>query len=343
MMSEMNGSWRLARRPIGEITPDVFNWHEESLPPLQDGEVKIRAIYLSLDPAMRGWLADRKSYVPPVQIGEVMRGAVTAQVVESRSDRFQPGDYVGASSGWQQYANVPARALTPLPAGVPLTAHLAVLSHIGLTAYFGLLDIGQPKPGETLVVSAAAGAVGSLVGQIGKLKGCRVIGIAGSDEKCGWLTGELGFDGAINYKTENVYKALQQHCPNGIDIYFENVGGEILDAVLAQVNVGARIPLCGLISQYNATEPVPGPYNFASLLVNRVRLQGFIVFDYQKRYPEAIAELATWLAAGHLHYRVDVVEGLENAPEAINRLFDGRKQGKLLVQVAAATAEVPAG
>ena len=342
-MSEMNGSWRLAHRPVGEITPDVFGWHEETLPPLQAGEVRIRAIYLSLDPAMRGWLADRKSYVPPVQIGEVMRGAVTAQVVESRSERFQPGDYVGASSGWQQYANVPARALTPLPAGIPLTAHLAVLSHIGLTAYFGLLDIGQPQPGETLVVSAAAGAVGSLVGQIGKLKGCRVIGIAGTDEKCSWLTDELGFDGAINYKTENIYKALRQHCPDGIDIYFENVGGEILDAVLAQVNVGARIPLCGLISQYNATEPVPGPYNFASLLVNRVRLQGFIVFDYQQRYPEAIAELATWLAAGQLQYRVDVVDGLENAPAAINRLFDGRKQGKLLVQVADETVEAPAG
>ncbi|MCA9983670.1 MAG: NADP-dependent oxidoreductase [Anaerolineales bacterium] len=342
-MSEMNGSWRLAHRPVGEITPEVFSWHEEPLPPLQDGEVRIRVIYLSLDPAMRGWLADRKSYVPPVQIGEVMRGAVTAQVVESRSDRFQPGDYVGANTGWQQYANVPARVLTPLPAGIPLTAHLAVLSHIGLTAYFGLLDIGQPQPGETLVISAAAGAVGSLVGQIGKLKGCRVIGIAGSDAKCGWLTGELGFDGAINYKTENVYKALRQHCPDGIDIYFENVGGEILDAVLAQVNVGARIPLCGLISQYNATEPVPGPYNFASLLVNRVRLQGFIVHDYWDRGPEAFPELATWLAAGQLQYRVDVVEGLENAPEAINRLFDGRKQGKLLVQVAAETMGAPAG
>ena len=342
-MSKINGSWRLAHRPVGEITPDVFSWHEEKLPPLADGEVKIRAIYLSLDPAMRGWLADRKSYVPPVQIGEVMRGAVTAQVVESRSERFQPGDYVGASSGWQQYANVPARALTPLPAGIPLTAHLAVLSHIGLTAYFGLLDIGQPQPGETLVVSAAAGAVGSLVGQIGKLKSCRVVGTAGSDEKCSWLTDELGFDGAINYKSDAVYKALRHHCPNGIDIYFENVGGKILDAVLAQVNVGARIPLCGLISQYNATEPVPGPYNFASLLVNRVRLQGFIVFDYQKQYPEAIAELATWLANGQLQYRVDVVKGLGNAPEAINRLFDGRKQGKLLVQVADETVAAPAG
>ena len=342
-MSKMNGSWRLAHRPVGEITPDVFRWHEEPLPPLQDGEVSIRAIYLSLDPAMRGWLADRKSYVPPVQIGDVMRGAVTAQVVASRSDRFQPGDYVGANIGWQQYAHVPARALTPLPAGIPLTAHLAVLSHIGLTAYFGLLEIGQPQPGETLVVSAAAGAVGSLVGQIGKLKGCRVIGIAGSDEKCRWLTTELGFDGAINYKSDNIYKALRHHCPAGIDIYFENVGGEILDAVLAQVNVGARIPLCGLIAQYNATEPVPGPYNFASLLVNRVRLQGFIVFDYQQRYPEAITELATWLAAGQLQYRVEIVPGLAQAPMAINRLFDGRKQGKLLVQVAAETAEEPAG
>ena len=338
-MTFLNQAWRLAKRPEGPITPDVFSWHEDVLPALEDGEVTVRSIYLSLDPAMRGWLADRKSYVPPVQIGEVMRGSTTAVVEASRSDQFQIGDLVGANIGWQKYANVSARHLTPLPRGIPLTSHLAVLSHIGLTAYFGLLDIGQPKAGETLVVSAAAGAVGSLVGQIGKIKGCQVVGIAGSDAKCAYLTDTLGFDGAINYKTENVYKGLRQHCPDGIDIYFENVGGQILDAVLAQVNIGARIPLCGLISQYNATEPVPGPYNFGSLLVNRVHLQGFIVFDYQARYAEGIEALSQWLQEGKLQYRVDVVDGLENTPVAINKLFDGSKTGKLMMKV----SEEPAG
>jgi NADPH-dependent curcumin reductase CurA len=213
-----------------------------------------------------------------------------------------------------------------------LTAYFGLFGHIGLSAYFGLLDVGKPRAGETLVVSAAAGAVGSLVGQIGKIKGCRVVGIAGGEEKCRWITDELGFDAAIDYKSENVLESLKKHCPGGIDVHFENVGGEILDAVLSQINLGARIVLCGLISQYNATEPVPGPYNFANILVRRARVEGFIVMDYMNRAQEAMAELGKWLAEGKIKYRVDVVEGIENAPRAINKLFDGSNKGKLIVK-----------
>jgi hypothetical protein len=214
-----------------------------------------------------------------------------------------------------------------------LTAYLGLFGIIGPTAYFGLLDIGQPKAGETLVVSAAAGAVGSLAGQIGKIKGCRVVGIAGSDEKCRWITEELGFDAAINYKTEPVQERLKTHCPDGIDVYFENVGGEILDAVLSLINVRARIVICGLISQYNAKEPVPGPYNFRAILTQRARVEGFIILDYRDRFMEAFEALGRWLAEGKLHYRVDVIDGLENAPRALNKLFDGSNKGKLIVKV----------
>jgi NADPH-dependent curcumin reductase len=210
---------------------------------------------------------------------------------------------------------------------------LGLFGFIGMTAYFGLLDIGKPKAGETLVVSGAAGAVGSLVGQIGKIKGCRVVGIAGSEEKCRWLKDELGFDAAINYKTESVLKSLQQHCPKGIDVYFENVGGEILDAVLSLINLRARIVLCGLISQYNATEPVPGPYNFINIVTQRARLEGFIILDYFDRAQEALADLGQWYAQGKIKYRVDAIDGLENAPRAINKLFDGTNQGKLIIKV----------
>ena len=212
---------------------------------------------------------------------------------------------------------------------------MSVLGATGMTAYFGLLDIGQPKAGETVVVSAAAGAVGSLVGQIAKIKGCRVVGIAGSDEKCAWITKDLGFDAAINYKKENVLESLKRHCPKGIDVYFENVGGEILDAVLTLINVGGRIPLCGLISTYNATDPVPGPYMFRNILMKRVRVQGFIITDYLPRFPEGVAQMGQWLGEGKLKYKVDIVKGLENAASAVNKLFTGENQGKLLVEVSA--------
>jgi NADPH-dependent curcumin reductase CurA len=237
--------------------------------------------------------------------------------------------------GWQDYAISNGTGLTALPVNpaIPLTAYFGLFGHIGLTAYFGLLDIGRPKQGETLVVSAAAGATGSLVGQIGKIKGCRVVGIAGGDEKCRWLTEELGFDAAINYKKESVDEALKRHCPDGIDVYFENVGGKILDAVLSHINLRARIVLCGLIAQYNATEPVPGPYNFVNILVKRARVEGFIVLDYLPRAQEAFADLGKWYLEGKLKYRVDVVEGLEHAPQAINRLFEGSNTGKLILKI----------
>jgi len=271
---------------------------------------------LSLDPANRGWVREVKSYIPPVAIGEVMRGITIGVVEQSYHADFQAGDIVQGILGWQEYALTDGAGLTQLPRdpSLPLTAYMGLFGIIGPTAYFGLLDIGKPKAGETLVVSAAAGAVGSLVGQIGKIKGCRVVGIAGTDEKCRWITEALGFDAAINYKTEPFRERLQKHCPDGIDVYFDNVGGEILDAVLSLINVRARIVICGTISHANLTEPVPGPYNFRSILTQRARVEGFIILDYVDRFQEATEDLGRWLTEGKIQYRVEVVDGLENAP-----------------------------
>jgi NADPH-dependent curcumin reductase len=264
-----------------------------------------------------------------------MRGSGIGVVEQSCNDNFPKGTFVQGFLGWQDYAIADGTDLYKFSKdpSTPLTAYLGLFGFIGMTAYFGLLDIGKPKIGETLVVSAAAGAVGSLVGQIGKIKGCRVIGIAGSEEKCRWLKDELGFDAAINYKTESVLKSLQQHCPDGIDVYFESVGGEILDAVLSLINLRARIVLSGLISQYNANEPVPGPYNFVNILYKRAKVEGFIILDYFSRAQEALADLNQWYAQGKIKYRVDAINGLENAPRTINKLFDGTNQGKLIIKV----------
>jgi NADPH-dependent curcumin reductase CurA len=334
MASRINHQWRLAARPEGLIKETDFTWAEEAVPELQDGQFLVRNLYLSLDPTMRMW-ATRDTYLPAVGIGEVMRGGTIGVIEESRNANFKVGDYVSGLLGWQEYAITDGKGVNALPnlPGVPLTAHFGLFGHIGMTAYFGLLDIGQPKPGETLVVSAAAGAVGSLVGQIGKIKGCRVVGIAGADDKCKWIVDELGFDAAINYKTENVAEALKKHCPNGIDIDFENVGGEIMDAVLAQINLRARIALCGLISGYNATTPVPGPYNFANILIQRARVEGFIVLDYAPRAMECMTELGKWLMEGKIKYRIDEVDGLKGAPLALNKLFEGTNIGKLVVKI----------
>ncbi|MEN9871445.1 MAG: hypothetical protein RLZZ171_2437 [Cyanobacteriota bacterium] len=310
---------------------------------LEEGQILVRNIYLSLDPTNRGWLNEGDNYLPPVAIGEVMRGFGIGVVERSRNAKFPEGTLVQGFVGWQDYAigrsprfaNADETNLSELPKdpSVPLTAYLGLFGFIGMTAYFGLLDIGKPKAGETLVVSGAAGAVGSLAGQIEKIKGCRVVGIAGSEEKCRWLKDELGFDAAINYKTESVLESLQQHCPNGIDVYFDNVGGEILDAVLSLINLRARIVLCGLISQYNATEPVPGPYNLLNIVTQRAKLEGFIILDYFDRAQEALADLGEWYAQGKIKYRVDAIDGLENAPSVINKLFDGTNQGKLIIKV----------
>lgn len=334
MSTTINHQWRLAARPVGLIKESDYKWVEEPVPALADGQLLVKTQYLSLDPANRGWVNEGGSYMAEVGLNSVMPAGGVGVVVESRNPGFAAGDSVQGMLGWQEYVVSNGQGLNKLPQmGLPPTAFLGLFGHIGLTAYFGLLDIGQPKPGETLVVSAAAGAVGSIVGQIGKIKGCRVVGLAGSDEKCRWLVDELGFDAAINYKKEPVLASLKKHCPNGIDIYFENVGGEILDAVLALINNFARIPLCGLISMYNATERVPGPYNFSNLLTRRVRLQGFIVIDYMPRAQEGIAELSKWYMEGKLKYRVDVVEGLDQAPKAVNKLFEGSNQGKLVLKV----------
>ena len=335
MQEKINRKWCLVRRPVGLIKESDFEWRKETIAKLEINEILVRIIYLSLDPANRGWVREGKSYVPPVEIGEVMRGIAIGVVELSKNPAFQNGDIVQGMLGWQEYAITKGKGLTKLSLdpSLPLTAYLGLFGIIGPTAYFGLLEIAKPKKAETLLVSGAAGAVGSLVGQIGKIKGCRVVGIAGSDEKCGWLSEKIGFDAAVNYKSQSVSERLQELCPNGIDVFYDNVGGKILDAVLNLINVKARIVICGMISQYNAVKPVPGPYNFRNILVQRARVEGFIVLDYADRYYEAYRELTKWLSEGKIQYRVDVVDGLTEAPSAINKLFDGSNQGKLIVKV----------
>lgn len=332
-MTNKNHQWRLAARPVGRLQEADFTWTAEPLPELADGQIRVRSLYLSLDPASRIWVEDRPSYLPPVGIGEVMRGLVLGIVEASQHPKFQVGDHVSGALGWQEYYVGNGRGLQVVPVhpAVPLPAYLALFNVSGMTAYFGVLDIGQPKEGETMVVSAAAGSVGSLAGQIGKLKGLRVVGIAGSDEKCRWITDELGFDAAINYKTENVRERLSTLCPNGIDIDFENVGGTILDDVLSLINLRARVVLCGMIADYNATpQPI---YNLSRAIIQRARVEGFVVLDYQHRAAEAMRDLGQWFSEGKLKYQVDVVAGLENAPRTLQRLFDGENTGKLMIEL----------
>jgi len=348
----VNHQVRLASRPVGLPTAD--NWQFSSEPVAEPGEggVLVKTLALSLDPAMRGWMNEGKSYIPPVGIGEVMRAGGVGVVIASRNAAFAVGDHVLGGPGVQEYFAVAGDQLKrgglsriDLRLGT-LTQWLNVLGMPGMTAYFGLLDVGQPRPGDTVVVSGAAGAVGQTVGQLAKIKGCRVVGIAGGAAKCEWVVRELGFDACIDYKAppppgagqwDPVKEGLKQHCPKGVDVYFDNVGGDILDAVLARLARGARIVICGAISQYNSTTAVQGPKNYLSLLVNRARMQGMVVFDYADRYPQAIAELAGHLKDGRMKSREDVVAGGVAAfPEALNRLFSGRNFGKLVLQVAAA-------
>ncbi|MFT5774633.1 MAG: NADPH-dependent curcumin reductase CurA [Hyphomonas sp.] len=335
-MTEMNKTWVLRHRPVGDVKETDLELVEAPLAPLQDGEVRARTIYLSLDPTNRIWMSDKDAYLPPVALGEPMRGGGLSLVTESRFDGLEPGDIVNTGlAHWSLYNTLPGATLAKMPQlpGVPLTAFMGPIGATGMTAYFGLMDIAKPKAGETVVVSAAAGAVGSMVGQIAKIQGCRVVGIAGSDEKCKWLVETAGFDAAINYKKEDVGAALDKHCPNGIDINFENVGGEIMDTVIARLNDFSRMPLCGLISTYNATEPVPGPFNFDNLLMRRTLVKGFIVIDYYPRFAEGIQQMSQWLMEGKLKFETDVVEGLENAPASLSRLFEGKNLGKLVVKV----------
>jgi NADPH-dependent curcumin reductase CurA len=331
----INHQWRLAARPSGPVRDTDFTWTEKALPAPRDGEFVARILYLSLDPTNRVWMNASDSYLPAIPLGEVMRGGALAVVEESRNPKFAPGDLVQGLFGWQEYVVSDGAGVAVLPKGLPVspTAFLGLLGHIGLTAYFGLLDICHPKAGETLVVSTAAGAVGSLVGQIGKIQGCRVVGLTGSDEKVAWIRDTLGFDAAINYKTENVPQALDRDCPHGIDMYFDNVGGATLEAVLDRINIKGRIAVCGAITTYNNAEPVPGPRNLSNLIMKRARAEGFLCTDYSDRAMECFSQLVQWHMAGKLQYRVDVVEGLKNAPQTLNKLFTGANSGKLIVQV----------
>jgi hypothetical protein len=334
-----NSQVRLAKRPTGLPTRDVWSFTTETVREPGDGGVLIQALALSLDPAMRGWMNEGKSYIDPVGIGDVMRAGGIGKVIVSKNASFKEGDLVSGAIGVQQYAAIDEAQMRK--AGLfkidtrlgTVTQWLNVLGMPGMTAYFGLLDVGEPKPGDTVVVSGAAGAVGQTVGQLAKIKGCRVVGIAGGPAKCEWVVSELGFDACIDYKAGKVREGLKEHCPKGVDVYFDNVGGEILDHVLAKLARGARIVICGAVSQYNNTGAVQGPKNYMSLLVNRARMQGMVVFDYADRYPQAVAELAGYLKDGRMKSREDVVTGLENFPEALLKLFSGENFGKLVLSL----------
>jgi NADPH-dependent curcumin reductase CurA len=334
-MHHVNTQCRLVARPVGLPKASDFSVTTEPVRDPEEGEVVVRVRYVSLDPAMRGWMREGKSYVPPVGLGEVMRAGGVGVVAASRDPAVPVGAAVAGNFGVQEVA-VCAGAKVRLidPALAPLPVWLGALGMTGLTAYFGLLEVGRPRPGDTVVVSAAAGAVGSVAGQIAKLKGCRVIGVAGGPEKCRFVREELGFDGAIDYKTDDLRAALAAHAPQGVDVYFDNVGGLVLDAVLTDLAPRARIVICGAISQYNREGMTRGPSNYLALLVARARMEGFIVFDYADRYDEAIRELAAWRAAGQLEERTAVAPGGVAAfPEALLRLFRGENVGKLVLEI----------
>ncbi|MBC7921041.1 MAG: NADP-dependent oxidoreductase [Ferruginibacter sp.] len=332
----LNHQIRLAARPVGMPTRSDWQFTTEPIPTPGPAEVLVRTLYISLDPAMRGWMNAGKSYIPPVGLGEVMRAGTAGKVIASNHPDFAVGDYVTGGSGVQEYALSDGKGLTKVDvATAPLPAYLGTLGMPGMTAYFGLLDTGQPKEGETLVVSGAAGAVGSVVGQIAKLKGCRVVGIAGGNRKCRYAVEELGFDACVDYKTGDLRQELKTACPGGVDVYFDNVGGDVLDTVLTLINRKARIVICGAISQYNATAPVKGPSNYLSLLVNRARMEGIVVFDNAPRYGEAARQMMQWMREGKLHHREDIVDGLDTFPETLLKLFKGENFGKLLLRVAA--------
>ena len=334
-MSLRNRQWVLRQRPQGLIEDGDLELIETPVPDLKDSEVLVRTIYLSLDPTNRTWMNDSQGYLPPVGLGEVMRGLTLGVVEQSKSERFKEGDIVTPlSGGWADYAVVHEQGLRPVhrAPGMPLTANLSVLGMTGLTAYFGVTDVLKAKAGETLVISAAAGAVGSIAGQVAKQRGAHVIGIAGGPDKCRWLTEELGFDAAIDYKNEDVGEALDRLAPNGVDLNFENVGGDIMIAVWNRLNVHARMAVCGLISSYNATRMPPSP-NFSRIITHRLNVQGFLVLDYAPRAREMVEEMGPWLADGRIKWKVHVDDGLEGAVTSLNRLFTGDHDGKLLVRV----------
>lgn len=334
----VNRQWILARRPKGEVVDGDLELVEAPVPALGEGEVLVRTVYLSVDPTNRTWMNDAEGYLPPVQIGEVMRGLTLGVVEDSRSDRWKAGDIVTPlSGGWATYTVAHESALRPVHRvpGLPLTANLSVLGMTGMTAYFGVVDVCQPKAGETVVISAAAGAVGSIAGQIAKIKGARVVGIAGGPDKCRWIVDELGFDAAIDYKNEDVGAALDRHCPNGVDVNFENVGGDIMNQVYNRMNVFGRMAVCGLISAYNATSRPRSLDNLARVITHRLTVRGFLVLDYAPRAKEMATEMGPWVASGKIKWKAHVEDGLESAVGALNKLFTGAHDGKLLVRVSA--------
>ncbi len=335
MSQRTNRQWRLAKRPSGMVTEANFDFVEEPVPELEDGQALVRVLYMSFDPAMRGWMEDRESYLPPVGIGDVMRAGAAGQVVESRDPKLPLGSLVQGLFGWQEYVvtGPGAGQASLVPPGVSMPAVLGVLGTTGLTAYFGLLDLGKPKSGETVLVSGAAGATGSVAAQIAKLEGCRVVGIAGGPEKCSWLTDTLGLDAAIDYKSEDLTQRIGVLCPDGVDVFFDNVGGATLEAALDHVAMNARIVLCGGISGYNDEEPQPGPRNLMNLVLQRCRMEGFIVLDYAPRFAEGVKQLAAWVAEGKIKHQEDVQEGIENAPRTFQRLFRGENRGKQLLKL----------
>lgn len=336
-MDTVNHQVRLAARPDGEPTPDVWAHTEEPVAEPGEGQLLVRVSHISLDPAMRGWMDDRPSYVAPVGLNEVMRALGAGEVVASRHPRFAVGDHVSGMFGVQEYALSDGDGvLTVDPSAAPMPTYLAALGMTGMTAYFGLFDVGALAKGDTVLVSGAAGAVGSMVGQLAKIKGCRVVGIAGGAAKCALLTDELGFDAALDYREEGLARRLREQTPDGVQVFFDNVGGEILDAGLARLARGARVVICGAISQYNNRNEVAGPSNYLSLLVNRARMEGFLVFDYIDRYAEAAAEIAGWLREGRLRSKEDVAVGsVADFPATLLRLFRGENVGKLVLQIAA--------
>ncbi len=330
----MNKQLKLAKRPVGMPTADTWVLEESPIPTIKEGEFLLRQDYISLDPAMRGWMNDAKSYIPPVQIGEVMRAGSIGEVIESKHPNFKVGDSVTGWGGVQQYIATDGKGFYTVDTKLaPAPMYIGTLGMPGMTAYFGILEVGKIKEGDVVLVSGAAGAVGSVVGQIAKIKGCTVVGTAGGPEKCKYVTEELGFDACIDYKNENVYKELKKAAPKGIDVYFDNVGGEILDVALAQIRPKARIVICGAISQYNNKTAIKGPSNYLSLLVNRATMTGMVVMDYAKDYGTAAQNMGMWMAQGKLKSKEDIYTGIDNFYQTFQRLFNGKKMGKLVLKI----------
>jgi len=332
----VNHQFRLAARPVGLPKPSDWDLTEEPVPELDDGQVLVKVSYVSLDPAMRGWMNDARSYIAPVGIGDVMRALGAGEVIASRHPKLSGGDQVTGLLGVQEYAVANGNTVMKVDVErAPLPVYLGALGMPGMTAYFGLLDVGRPADGETVVVSGAAGAVGGIVGQIAKLKGCHVVGIAGGSEKCRHVVEDLGFDAAVDYKADDVGAGLRGNCPDGIDVYFDNVGGEILDAALGRLARRARVVICGAISQYNATDAIRGPSNYMSLLVNHASMTGFVVSDYGERFADGAREMGGWLGDGRLKSFEDVADGFDTFPETLLRLFKGENTGKLVLRLVA--------